>query len=101
MMLMQCAMRNKERVAQRSHDGRRPSPDNFGRDDYFLNSSGKKTSVEEVWGRGKRRDSKVSVLICSAIFHGQTVGEGKTRGERLARTSAVEREDMIIGIFQV
>ena len=46
------------------------SPDNFREMITSFDSS-----VEKVGRRGKRRDSKVSVLIYLAIFHGQAVGK--------------------------
>lgn len=41
----------------------------------------KNTSVEEVRRRGKRRDSKVSIVVCLAAFHGQTVRECEGTGD--------------------
>ena len=66
------------------------SPDNFRRNDHF------DTSVEEVGGRGKRRDSKVSVLIYLAVFQGQVVGKwegaGNDRRQGASATGFVKEE---------
>jgi hypothetical protein len=51
----------------------------------------KSTSVEEVGRGGKRRDGKVSVLIC--FFHGQIVGEREgTRDDSASATGFVKEE---------
>lgn len=55
----------------------------------------KNTSVKEMGRRGKRRDSKISVMICLGVFHGQTIGkcEGTSDGGRQDANATVLVEE--------